>query len=53
VLDTQRTLLIVQETLAITEGDRAQALVQLYKALGGGWTPGTAESAAAQAAAPA
>ena len=51
VLDTQRTLLAVQETLAMTEDDRMQALVQLYKALGGGWTP-EATNHAAQAAAP-
>lgn len=38
-LDTQRTLLAAEETLAITEDDRVQAVVQLYKALGGGWTP--------------
>lgn len=39
VLDTQRTLLSVQDSVAATEGDRLTALVQLYKALGGGWDP--------------
>lgn len=39
VLNTERTLLSVQESVAVTEGDRVSALVQLYKALGGGWTP--------------
>ena len=37
VLETQRTLLSVQDSLRSAEGDRASALVQLYKALGGGW----------------
>ncbi|MDR3412768.1 MAG: efflux transporter outer membrane subunit [Formivibrio sp.] len=44
VLDTQRTLLSVQDSLRSAEGDRASALVQLYKALGGGWTSATAEA---------
>lgn len=39
VLDTQRTVLTVEDSLASTQADRVQALVQLYKALGGGWTP--------------
>lgn len=38
VLETQRTLLSVQDSLRSAEGDRATALVQLYKALGGGWS---------------
>lgn len=37
VLDTERTLLSVQDSAATTEGDRLTALMQLYKALGGGW----------------
>lgn len=37
VLETQRTLLSVQDSLRSAEGDHASALVQLYKALGGGW----------------
>lgn len=39
VLDTQRTLLSVQDSVAATEGERLTALVRLYKALGGGWDP--------------
>jgi outer membrane protein, multidrug efflux system len=39
VLDTERTVLSVHDNVASTEGDRLTALVQLYKSLGGGWTP--------------
>lgn len=39
VLSTQRTALTVQDAFATTAGDRATAVVQLFKALGGGWTP--------------
>lgn len=39
VLDTERSLLTVQDSLASATAGRATALVQLYKALGGGWTP--------------
>lgn len=42
VLDTERTVLSVQDSVATTEGDRMTALVQLYKALGGGWSPASA-----------
>jgi outer membrane protein, multidrug efflux system len=46
VLDTQRSVLTVEETLAIANANRTTSLVQLYKALGGGWsTTGTAASA--------
>ena len=37
VLDTQRTVLSVEDSVAATRGDRLTALIQLYKALGGGW----------------
>jgi len=37
VLDAQRTVLRFQELLAITEGAIVQSVVQLYRALGGGW----------------
>jgi outer membrane protein TolC len=37
LLDAERTLLTSQDGLATARGDRATALVQLYKALGGGW----------------
>jgi NodT family efflux transporter outer membrane factor (OMF) lipoprotein len=39
VLDTERTVRSVEDAVATTEGDRVLALVQLYKALGGGWSP--------------
>ena len=50
VLDTERTVLTVEEGLAIAEADRVAALIQLYKALGGGWTgdPSATASAAAR-----
>ena len=38
VLDTQRTVLSVQDSIAITEGDHVTTLVQLFAALGGGWS---------------
>ena len=39
VLDTQRTLLNVQDNVASAETELATNHVRLYKALGGGWTP--------------
>jgi NodT family efflux transporter outer membrane factor (OMF) lipoprotein len=39
VLDTQRTLLALEDALAVTRAEGTSALVQLYKALGGGWSP--------------
>ena len=41
VLSTERTVLSVQESVVVTTGDRMAALVQLYRALGGGWSPAT------------
>ena len=38
VLTTQRTLLTVQESLASVEAEIAQGYIDLYTALGGGWT---------------
>jgi NodT family efflux transporter outer membrane factor (OMF) lipoprotein len=38
VLDTERTRLSAEESLAGAKADVAAALVKLYKALGGGWT---------------
>lgn len=38
VLDAQRSLLQLQENLALSEGTVSQNAVRLYKALGGGWT---------------
>lgn len=39
VLDTERTLLALEDSLAVTQAESASSLVQLYKALGGGWGP--------------
>jgi NodT family efflux transporter outer membrane factor (OMF) lipoprotein len=37
VLETQRSLLLVQDSLARSERTMGQNIVRLYKALGGGW----------------
>jgi NodT family efflux transporter outer membrane factor (OMF) lipoprotein len=39
VLDTERTVLTIEDSLAATEAEGVSALIQLYKALGGGWDP--------------
>jgi multidrug efflux system outer membrane protein len=39
VLTTERTLLAVEDSLASADAERLTALIQLYKALGGGWSP--------------
>lgn len=39
VLDTQRSLLALQDAVASTSADFSAGHVRLYKALGGGWTP--------------
>lgn len=39
VLDSQRTLLGLEDQLAAGTGELATAQVRLYKALGGGWSP--------------
>ena len=36
-LATQRTVFSVEDSVATTTSDRLTALIQLYKALGGGW----------------
>ncbi|MCW1921832.1 efflux transporter outer membrane subunit [Luteolibacter arcticus] len=41
VLDTQRSDLALEETVAAVKADRAAAHIQLYKALGGGWSAGS------------
>jgi NodT family efflux transporter outer membrane factor (OMF) lipoprotein len=46
VLDTQRTLLLREDDLAVAEGAVIGNLVRLYRALGGGWDPDTARSPA-------
>jgi NodT family efflux transporter outer membrane factor (OMF) lipoprotein len=40
VLDSQRALFNQQERLVDSEGNVAQSLVAMYKAMGGGWEPG-------------
>lgn len=39
VLDSQRTLLNLEDSLLTTRTDRTTAYVRLYQALGGGWSP--------------
>ncbi|HET8730397.1 MAG TPA: efflux transporter outer membrane subunit [Moraxellaceae bacterium] len=51
VLDSERTLISLQDQLASGRGDVATAQVRLYKALGGGWTNETVMSASATAGA--
>jgi outer membrane protein TolC len=46
VLDSQRTLLKLEDELASSAGALATAQIQLYKALGGGWSPATAPDVA-------
>lgn len=41
VLDAQRTLLTIEDQLAISTGDVVANLVRLYKAAGGGWAAST------------
>lgn len=45
VLTTERTLLSIEDSLASAEAERVTALIQLYKALGGGWSPADATPA--------
>lgn len=42
VLDAERTLLTLQDSLATSEGEVGATLIRLYKALGGGWSPAAA-----------
>ncbi|MBI5137065.1 MAG: efflux transporter outer membrane subunit [Nitrospirae bacterium] len=39
VLDAQRSLLSLQDQMVVSEGGAVSALIRLYKALGGGWSP--------------
>lgn len=39
VLETERTRLTAQDSLATAQADNLTALVRLYKVLGGGWNP--------------
>lgn len=47
LLDSQRALLALQNSLAGARTDQTLALVRLYKALGGGWSDDAAAAAAA------
>lgn len=47
VLDSQRTLLNLEDQLAGSTGELATAQIQLYKALGGGWSPASDPAPAA------
>lgn len=42
LLDQERSLLSARDGMASSRGDEAQSLVQLYRALGGGWDPSIA-----------
>jgi NodT family efflux transporter outer membrane factor (OMF) lipoprotein len=42
VLEAQRSLLSAEDQLVTSSGNLASNLVRLYRALGGGWTPGSA-----------
>jgi multidrug efflux system outer membrane protein len=42
VLDTERSVLSAEDSLAGSRADGVLALIRLYKALGGGWSPQTA-----------
>ena len=48
VLIAQRSLLSLEEQLAVSEGQVTANLISLYKALGGGWTALAAENAKQQ-----
>ena len=52
VLDTQRTLLSSQDSVATVQAAISTDHVRLYKALGGGWTPLNLEGQPASTAAP-
>jgi outer membrane protein TolC len=43
VLDTQRTVLITEESLAGAQAESASSVIRLYKALGGGWSPAVSD----------
>lgn len=39
LLDTERSVLTIEDSLASTDTENLLALIRLYKALGGGWSP--------------
>jgi NodT family efflux transporter outer membrane factor (OMF) lipoprotein len=48
VLDTERSVLSIEDSLASARADGVLALIRLYKALGGGWSQETETRAAAK-----
>ena len=44
VLDTERTVLNLEDSVATTQADRTTSVVQLYQAMGGGWSGPSAGS---------
>lgn len=48
VLDTERTVLTIEESLTTAEANDTIAVIQLYKALGGGWPATSAAASDAQ-----
>ncbi|MDZ7583846.1 MAG: efflux transporter outer membrane subunit [Thiobacillus sp.] len=48
VLDTERNVLSIEDSLASSRADGVLALIRLYKALGGGWSPQAATRPAAK-----
>ena len=49
VLDTERTVLTVEDKLVLSEAEGVKSLIQLYKAVGGGWSPDPVNPIAAHA----
>lgn len=45
VLDTERTALSIEDSLASNRAEGTAAVISLYKALGGGWSPAAGASA--------
>jgi outer membrane protein TolC len=43
VLDTERSVLSLEDSMATSEADGVLAVIQLYKALGGGWEAAPAQ----------
>ncbi|HMA10547.1 MAG TPA: efflux transporter outer membrane subunit [Steroidobacteraceae bacterium] len=48
VLDSERNVLLLEESLASNRANGVRALIRLYKALGGGWSPQAESSPASK-----
>ena len=48
VLDADRTLIALEDSLAVSDGEVTANLVRLYKALGGGWSASSRKAIVAQ-----